>query len=124
MLLEVAFLGLGLAVYAVFRSLRHPLRLGRLTLLMLVVVGTYFGSQFGPLPSSMTLVAVSDIVFVLGVAWLAAWADRRAAPGGLGGHRRGTRGGDGAGVSPGRGPVRVFGRLRRGPRRRPGGGRG
>jgi hypothetical protein len=91
MLLEVAFLCLGLAVYAVFRSLRHPLRLGRLTLLLLVVVGTYFGSQFGPLPNSMTEVAVSDIVFVLGVAWLAAWADRRASPEELAGHRSVSR---------------------------------
>jgi hypothetical protein len=91
MLLEVAFLGLGLAVYAVFRSLRHPLRLGRLTLLLLVVVGTYFGSQFGPLPNSMTVVAVSDIVFVLGIAWLAAWADRRASPAELAAHRSVTR---------------------------------
>jgi hypothetical protein len=91
MLLEVAFLCLGLAVYAVFRSLRHPLRLGRLTLLLVVLVGTYFGSQFGPLPNSMTVVAVSDIVFLLGVAWLAAWADRRASPEELAAHRSVTR---------------------------------
>jgi hypothetical protein len=91
MLLEVGFMCLGLAGYAVFRSLRHPLRLGRLTLLLLVLVGTYFGSQFGPLPNSMTVVAVSDIVFVLGVGWLAAWADRRASPEELGAHRSVTR---------------------------------
>jgi hypothetical protein len=91
MLLEIAFLCLGLAVYAVFRSLRHPLRLARLTLLLAVLVGTYFASQFGPLPNSMTVVAVSDIVFVLGVAWLAAWADRRASPEELAAHRSVTR---------------------------------
>jgi hypothetical protein len=87
MLLELFVLGMGLAVYAVFRSHRHPLRLGRLTLLVLVLLGTYFGSQFGPLPSSMTVVAVSDIVFLLGVAWLAAWTDRRATPEEVATHR-------------------------------------
>jgi hypothetical protein len=91
MLLEVAFLCLGLAIYAVFRSLRHPLRLGRLTLLLVILVGTYFASQFGPLPNSMTVVAVSDIVFVIAIAWLAAWADRRASPEDLAAHRSVTR---------------------------------
>lgn len=80
MLLELVVLGLGLAVYAVFRSHRHPLRFGRLTLLVAVLLGTYFASQFGPLPPSMTTVAVSDILFVIGVAGLAGWADRRATP--------------------------------------------
>jgi hypothetical protein len=87
MLLELCVLGMGLAVYAAFRSQRHPLRLGRLTVLLLVLLGTYLGSQFGPLPSSMTVVAVSDIVFLLAVAWLAAWADRRATPEEVAAHR-------------------------------------
>jgi hypothetical protein len=87
MLLELVLLGLGLAVYAVFRSLRHPLRLARLTVLLIILLGIYFGSQFGPLPPSMTVVAVSDIVFVLGIAWIAAWADRRASPEELAAHR-------------------------------------
>jgi hypothetical protein len=88
MLLELVVLGIGLAIYALFRSHRHPLRLGRLTVLMIVLLGAYLGTQFGPLPSSMTVVAVSDIVFLLGVAWLAAWADRRALPGELLGPQR------------------------------------
>jgi hypothetical protein len=88
MLLELVFLGIGLAIYALFQSHRHPLRLGRLTLLVFVLLATYLGSQFGPLPSSMTVVAVSGIVFILGVAWLAAWADRRALPGELLGSQR------------------------------------
>src|SRR5690349_18266414 len=80
MLLELVVLGLGLAVYAVFRSHRHPLRFARLTVLVAVLLGTYFATQFGSPPSSMTVVAVSDIVFLIGVAALAAWADRRATP--------------------------------------------
>jgi hypothetical protein len=88
MLLELVFLGIGLAIYVLFQSHRHPLRLRRLTLLVFVLLATYLGSQFGPLPSSMTIVAVSGIVFILGVAWLAAWADRRALPGELLGPQR------------------------------------
>jgi hypothetical protein len=88
MLLELMVLGIGVAIYALFRTHRHPLRLVRVTLLLLVLLGTYFGSQFGPLPSSLSVVAVSAIVFILGVAWLAAWADRRALPGELLGPQR------------------------------------
>jgi hypothetical protein len=91
MLLELFVLAVGLTVYAVFRSHRHPLRLGRLTLVLLVLLGTYLGSQFGPLPSSMTVVAVSDIVFLLAVAWLAAWADRRASVEEVAAHRASPR---------------------------------
>ena len=91
MLLELFVLATGLAIYAIFRSHRHPLRLGRLTLVLLVLLGTYLGSQFGPLPSNMTVVGVSDIVFLLAVAWLAAWADRRATPEEVATHRLSPR---------------------------------
>jgi hypothetical protein len=83
MLLELFVLGSGLAIYAVLRSQRHPIRPGRLTVLLVILVGTYLASQFGPPPPSMTAVAISDIIFMLGVAWLAAWADRRPLPGEL-----------------------------------------
>jgi hypothetical protein len=88
MVLELVVLAIGLGIYALFRSHRHPLRLVRLTVLLFVLLGTYLGSLFGPLPSSMTGVAVSDIVFLLAVAWLAAWTDRRALPGELLGSQR------------------------------------
>ena len=76
MILELTFLAAGVLVYVLRRSQRHPVRAGRLSLLLLLLLGTYFGSQFGPLPTSMKVVAVSDIVFLLVIAWMAAWADR------------------------------------------------
>lgn len=80
--LAVEFLvfGAGLALYMARRSHRHPLRTGRIVIVALVLMATYLASVFGPLPPSMTTVAVSDIVFILGMGLLAGWADRRATP--------------------------------------------
>jgi hypothetical protein len=80
---ELLFLLAGVAVYVRFRSHRHPIRAVRLGLLLLLLLGTYFSSQYGPVPPSMTVVAVADILFILGAAAIAAWADRRATPGEL-----------------------------------------
>ena len=77
---ELLVFGAGLAVYVAFRSHRHPVRTPRLALVTLVLVGTYFASRYGPLPPNMTAVAVSDIAFVIVIAVVAAWADRRATP--------------------------------------------
>jgi hypothetical protein len=77
---EFVVFGAGLGLYAVRRSHRHPVRVGRLVTVVLVLVGTYLASVFGPPPPSMTVVAVSDIIFILFMAALAAWADRRASP--------------------------------------------
>lgn len=77
---ELIVFGLGLAVYVALRSKRHRVRLGRLAVIVLVLLGTYFASVYGPPPPNMTAVAVSDIVFILLMAALAAWADRRASP--------------------------------------------
>jgi hypothetical protein len=78
MVAELLVFGLGLAVYLALRSKRHRVRAGRLAILVIVLLGTYFASVYGPLPPNMTAVAVSDIGFILVVAALAAWADRRA----------------------------------------------
>jgi hypothetical protein len=78
MVAELLVFGLGLAVYLALRSKRFPVRAGRLAILVIVLLGTYFASVYGPLPPNMTAVAVSDIGFILVVAALAAWADRRA----------------------------------------------
>jgi hypothetical protein len=77
---ELLVFGGGLALYVALKSHRHSVRPGRLVVLVLVLVGTYLASLYGPLPPNMTTVAVSDIVFILAVAALAAWADRRATP--------------------------------------------
>jgi hypothetical protein len=80
MLLELLAFGLGSALYVRFQSHRHPVRYFRLAVLVAVLVGTYLASTYGPPPPSMTVVGVSDIFFLLAVAALAAWADRRATP--------------------------------------------
>jgi hypothetical protein len=77
---ELLVFGLGLAVYMAFRSKRHPLRLGRITVVIILLLATYLASMYGPVPPNMTAVAISDIVFILVAATLAAWADRRASP--------------------------------------------
>jgi hypothetical protein len=78
--LELATLLAGLAVYAAFRSHRHPVRVGRLAGLILLLIGLYLVSFFGPPPPSVKAIAVTDIVGLLLLALLAGWADRRATP--------------------------------------------
>ncbi len=79
-LLEVASLAAGLAVYVAFRSNRHPVRPGRLAGLVVVLVAVYLTSVFGPPPPSVTILAMADIVGLLALAVFAAWTDRRATP--------------------------------------------
>ena len=80
LLLELAMLATGVAVYVAFRSRRHPARPGRLAGLVLILVAIYLVSFFGPPPPSVTAIAVTDIVGLLLLAALAAWVDRRATP--------------------------------------------
>jgi hypothetical protein len=74
---EALVFGAGLALYVARKSHRHPVRTGRILLVVVILVGTYVASVFGPPPPSMTVVAVSDIVFILAIGILAGWADRR-----------------------------------------------
>ena len=87
LLLELASLAAGVGVYVALRSTRHPLRTGRLAGLVAVLVGIYLLSFFGPPPPSVTAIAVADIVGLLLLVALAAWADRRATPAELGASR-------------------------------------
>jgi hypothetical protein len=80
LVLELVTLGLGLLVYGALRSKRHPVRWVRIALVTVILVSTYLASVYGPVPPSMTVVAVSDIVMILVIAALAAWADRRSTP--------------------------------------------
>jgi len=77
---EALVFGGGLAMYLARGSNRHPVRVPRVLILVLVLVGTYIASTYGPLPPDMTVVAVSDIIFMVAMAVLAGWADRRASP--------------------------------------------
>ena len=76
--LELAMLGVGVAVYVAFRSRRHPVRAGRLAGLVLVLVALYLANLFGPPPPNVTTIAVADIGGLLLLALYAGWVDRRA----------------------------------------------
>ncbi len=89
--MELVFLALGLTVYVALRSHRHPVRPVRLSLLVLVLVGTYLASEYGPPPPNVSIVAVSDLLLLLAVAALAGWADRRSTPGELERRRSASR---------------------------------
>ena len=74
---EALLFGAGLALYVARGSHRHPVRPGRILIVVLILVATYLASVYGPPPPNMTTVAVSDIVFILAMGVLAGWADRR-----------------------------------------------
>jgi hypothetical protein len=78
MLVELATLGVGVAVYVALRSKRHPVRPVRLAVLVLLLLATYFGSSYGPLPPNISTVGISVIGIILLAGLLAAWTDRRA----------------------------------------------
>jgi hypothetical protein len=69
--------GVGLALYVARGSHRHPVRAGRILVVVLLLVGAYLAGTYGPVPPNMTTVAVSAIVFILAMGALASWADRR-----------------------------------------------
>ena len=74
---EALLFGAGLALYVARGSHRHPVRPGRILIVVLILVATYLASTYGPPLPNMTTVAVSDIVFILAMGVLAGWADRR-----------------------------------------------
>jgi len=88
---ELLTLGAGVAVYIGLRSQRHPVRPIRLAVLILVILAIYFASQYGPVPPSITAVGAGDLVLLLVLAALAAWADRRPTPAELEARRLATR---------------------------------
>jgi hypothetical protein len=84
LVVEAVVFGAGLALYVARGSHRHPVRAGRLMVVVLFLVGIYLASIYGPVPPNMTTVAVSDIVLILAMGALAGWADRRTTPEELG----------------------------------------
>jgi hypothetical protein len=77
LVLELAMLAAGAAVYVVFRSRRQPVRPARLAGLLAGLIAVYLVNFFGPPPPSVTAIAVADLIGLLLLAALAAWADRR-----------------------------------------------
>ena len=76
--LELLALAAGAGVYLALRSRRHPVRPVRLAIVLLILAGTYAAAILGPPPPSPAVIAVADIVFVLALAALGAWADKAA----------------------------------------------
>jgi hypothetical protein len=78
--LELALLAAGVALYVQSRSRRHPVRPVRLGVVLAVLLGTYAASILGPPPPSVTAIGLGDLVFLLLVAGIAAWADQAGEP--------------------------------------------
>src|SRR5659263_26641 len=78
--LELVLLAAGIAVYVAFRSRRHPVRPFRLVATVTLLVAVYIAAIFGPPPPSVIAIAIGDIVFLLLMVAIGAWADRGASP--------------------------------------------
>jgi hypothetical protein len=84
--LELIVLLAGAAAYATLKSRRHPVRPARLATVLVVLLGVYAASLLGPPPPSVTAVGAGDIVFLLVMVALGAWADAAASPSELAAH--------------------------------------
>jgi hypothetical protein len=78
LILEILTLAAGVAVYVARGSKRHPVRTLRLLVVLVLLVGTYVASSYGPPPPNMRVVGVSVIVLILFAGALAGWADQRS----------------------------------------------
>jgi hypothetical protein len=78
--LELVVLAAGAAAYATLKSRRHPVRPARLAIVLVVLLGVYAAAILGPPPTNVTAVAAGDIVFLLVMVALGAWADKAALP--------------------------------------------
>jgi hypothetical protein len=78
--LELVVLAIGTVAYATLKSRRHPVRPARLATVLVVLLAVYAVALFGPPPSSVAAVGVGDIVFLLVMVALGAWADRTVTP--------------------------------------------
>jgi hypothetical protein len=77
--LELLVLAGGVALYVTSRSRRHPVRPVRLAVVLVLLVAVYAASLLGPPPPSIAAIGAGDIVFMLVMGLLAAWADRGGA---------------------------------------------
>ncbi len=79
--LELVVLAAGAGAYATLKSRRHPVRPARLATVLVVLLGVYAAALFGPPPPSVAAVGAGDIVFLLIMVALGAWADRAVVAG-------------------------------------------
>lgn len=76
--IELAMLAGGVALYVTRHSRKHPVRRGRLAVLLGVLLLAYLSSFFGAPPSDMRIIGVGAIALGLVMAGLGWWADRAA----------------------------------------------
>ncbi len=74
--LETVLFGAGLVIYMRWRRARHPAGSNRVLLLAGILVALYAVSLLSPPPPSLQAVGIVTIAGTLGLAALAAWADR------------------------------------------------
>ena len=74
--LELVLFAAGFLLYAQMRSSGGRARKGRIIFVAGLLVVLYLANLFGPAPTSMTTIAVVDILGTLTLAILAAWSDR------------------------------------------------
>lgn len=76
LLLELALLFGGVAIYVLRKSARHPIWPGRLAMLVVLLLVAYGASLFGPPPGSAGAVAVAALIGYPIFAGIAAWVDQ------------------------------------------------
>ena len=73
---ELVLFAAGFLLYARWRLAGGRAHKGRIAFVAALLVALYLASLFGPAPSSMSTVAVMDILGTLVLAFLAGWSDR------------------------------------------------
>jgi peptidoglycan/LPS O-acetylase OafA/YrhL len=73
---ELALLGLGLALYLRGGSRNHPVRRGWAVGFAAVLAAAYIATTLGPPPPSVRAIGISAIAMLLTLAAVAGWIDR------------------------------------------------
>ena len=76
---ELALLGLGLALYLGGGSRNHPVRRGWAVGFTAVLAAAYIATTLGPPPSSVRVIGIAAIATLLTIAAMGAWLDRAPA---------------------------------------------
>ena len=77
---EFGLLAVGAWAYAHTKTKRHPLRINRLVILIVVLLALNAVNMWSPPPTNMNVVGASAIVLFLALTWLGSWVDRDPPP--------------------------------------------
>ncbi|HEY8258547.1 MAG TPA: hypothetical protein VIG08_12905 [Gemmatimonadales bacterium] len=84
--LEIVVLAVGATIYSIRATRRYPVRPLRLAVVLVLLAAVYAAAVYGPPPPGITVIGVGDIVFLLLMTALAAWADKAPSPHELAAH--------------------------------------